>query len=233
MPATAFCCLMKLTSRPSGSTKASSQMPRSPTVPQPRRSTLVDSTTTRPAPPAANLPAFIRCQSVGKPFTAEYWCIGGTTMRFFSFTSRIENGENSINPNMVHFPHACSGLEVTISASAWGGKPNPDPPIRLCPRAMQFWDGVTTREAIGERKQQPEKSEGEEPDERSDPASAQCRAWGKQRAVPEPARIRPQGASQPQPERLGLHRRRRRDRDHDAPQPHGARRDRIPPARAQ
>jgi hypothetical protein len=33
---------------------------------------LVNSTTTRPAPPAANLPAFIRCQSVGKPFTAEY-----------------------------------------------------------------------------------------------------------------------------------------------------------------
>src|SRR5262249_44643017 len=49
-----------------GSMKASSQMPRSPMVPQPRRSTLVDSTTTRPAPPAANLPAFIRCQSVGK-----------------------------------------------------------------------------------------------------------------------------------------------------------------------
>ena len=89
--------------------KASSQMPRSPTVPQPRRSTLVDSTTTRPAPPAANLPAFIRCQSVGKPFTAEYWCIGGTTMRFFNVTSRIENGENSINPDMAHFPHACSG----------------------------------------------------------------------------------------------------------------------------
>ena len=42
MPATAFCCLMNLTRRLSGSTKASSQMPRSPTVPQPRRSTLVE-----------------------------------------------------------------------------------------------------------------------------------------------------------------------------------------------
>src|SRR5882762_5767211 len=70
-------------------------MPRSPSVPQPRRSTLVDSTTTRPAPPAANLPAFIRCQSVGNPFTAEYWCIGGTTMRLRSSTPRMLNGENS------------------------------------------------------------------------------------------------------------------------------------------
>ena len=32
---------------------ASSHKPRSPTVPQPRRSTLVDSMNTRPAPPAA------------------------------------------------------------------------------------------------------------------------------------------------------------------------------------
>jgi hypothetical protein len=30
-------------------------------------------------------------------------------MRFFNVTSRIENGENSINPDMAHFPHACSG----------------------------------------------------------------------------------------------------------------------------
>jgi hypothetical protein len=72
MPATAFCSLMKATSRRNGSTNLSSQMPRSPTVPQPRRSTLVDSTTTSPAPPAANFPAFIKCQSVGNPFTAEY-----------------------------------------------------------------------------------------------------------------------------------------------------------------
>src|SRR5437016_11824254 len=102
MPATEFCCLMNLTSRPSGSTKASSQMPRSPTVPQPRRSTLVDSTITRPAPPAANLPAFIRCQSVGNPFTAEYWCIGGTTIRLRNATSRIDSGVNSLNPDTTH-----------------------------------------------------------------------------------------------------------------------------------
>jgi hypothetical protein len=68
---------------------------------QPRRSTFVDSTTTRPAPPAANLPAFIRCQSVGKPFTAEYWCIGGTTMRLRSSTPRMVNGENSSTSRMA------------------------------------------------------------------------------------------------------------------------------------
>jgi hypothetical protein len=51
-------------------------------------------TTTRPAP-AANLPAFIRCQSVGKPFTAEYWCIGGTTLRLRSARPRMVSGENS------------------------------------------------------------------------------------------------------------------------------------------
>src|SRR5882757_4722122 len=106
MPATEFCWWMNLTRRLSGSTKASSQIPRSPTVPQPRRSTLVDSTTTRPAPPAANLPAFIRCQSVGKPFTAEYWCIGGTTMRLRSSTPRIDIGENSSISDMFAFPLA-------------------------------------------------------------------------------------------------------------------------------
>src|SRR5882757_83500 len=96
---------MNLTNRPSGSTKASSQIPRSPTVPQPRRSTLVDSTTTRPAPPAANFPAFIRCQSVGNPFTAEYWCIGGTTMRLRSSTPRMLSGENS-NTSLMADPRA-------------------------------------------------------------------------------------------------------------------------------
>src|SRR5262249_27991126 len=106
MPAIAPCCLMNLTKPCNGSTKASSQMPRSPNVPQPRRSTLVDSTTTRPAPPAANLPAFIRCQSVGKPFTAEYWCIGGTTIRLRNVTSRMENGVNSSVSDIGRFPQA-------------------------------------------------------------------------------------------------------------------------------
>jgi hypothetical protein len=60
-----------------------------------RRSTLVDSMITKPAPPAAKRPAFIRCQSVGKPRMPEYWCIGATTTRFFRVTSRIPSGVNS------------------------------------------------------------------------------------------------------------------------------------------
>ena len=60
----------------------------------------------------------------------------------------------------------------------------------------------------------------------------ECRARRQRRGIPEPARVRPQGAGQPAPERMGLHRRRRRDRNHDAPQPHGARRDRVPAAGA-
>jgi hypothetical protein len=58
------------------------------------------------------LPAFIKCQSVGKPLIAEYWCIGGTTMRFFSVTPRIVIGENSSVPDMIPSPsarHRCPG----------------------------------------------------------------------------------------------------------------------------
>src|SRR5213596_1646970 len=118
MPANEFCCLINFTSRFSGSTKTSSHMPRSPKVPQPRRSTLVDSTTTRPAPPAANLPAFIRCQSVGKPFTAEYWCIGGTTMRFFNSTPRIVIGENSSVSDISDF--LAPFLDILVRRDAGG-----------------------------------------------------------------------------------------------------------------
>jgi hypothetical protein len=61
---------------------------------------------TRPAPPAAYRPTFIRCQSVAKPLTPEYWCIGETTTRFFKRTSRIESGENSIGWDMRDAPSA-------------------------------------------------------------------------------------------------------------------------------
>jgi predicted CoA-binding protein len=44
----------------------------------------------------------MRCQSVAKPFTAEYWCIGATTTRFFNVTSRIEIGSNSNGPAMYN-----------------------------------------------------------------------------------------------------------------------------------
>ena len=52
--------------------KSSFHIPRSPTVPQPRRSTLVDSVDHQPGAAGGGRPAFMRCQSVAKPFTAEY-----------------------------------------------------------------------------------------------------------------------------------------------------------------
>ena len=41
---------------------------------------------------------------MAKPFSAEYWCIGATTTRFFSVTSRIEIGSNSIGCAMYTSP---------------------------------------------------------------------------------------------------------------------------------
>ena len=87
---------MKAAQRASGAMNLSSHRPVSPTVPQPLRATLVDSMMTRPAPPCAYLPALTRCQSVAKPSTAEYWCMGATTTRFLRRTPRISSGENSI-----------------------------------------------------------------------------------------------------------------------------------------
>src|SRR5215831_2464978 len=212
MPATAPCCLMNLTSRLSGSTKTSSQMPRSPTVPQPRRSTLVDSTITSPAPPAANLPAFIRCQSVGNPFTAEYWCIGGTTIRLRNSTPRIASGVNNskpdIKPDMAHF---------LVRSSSGHRRYRPAPPES---HAFLGWRDGSRRDRRKANNRQFSGGTDERGD--PDPAGAKRRAWCEQRAIPEPARVHPPGARQPRPERLGLHCRRRRDRNHDAPQPHGA-----------
>src|SRR5499427_2189288 len=148
MPATAFCALMKAATRFSGSMNASSQMPRSPMVPQPRRSTLVDSTITRPAPPAANLPAFIRCQSVGKPFTAEYWCIGGTTMRLRKVTPRIVKGENNENSDMAHSSRASAADDTGHDLSRIAASTCRI--VCLAPQAMQFWDGVRAPDAIRE-----------------------------------------------------------------------------------
>src|SRR5579864_7095529 len=95
MPGTAPCSRTKSASSRKWGMNASSQRPRSPIVPQPRRSTLVDSTITRPAPPTAKRPTFIKCQGVGNPCTPEYWCIGATTTRFLSVMSRSAMDENS------------------------------------------------------------------------------------------------------------------------------------------
>src|SRR3954469_23335361 len=75
---------------------ASSQMPVSPCVIRPRRSTAVASMNTMPAPPCANLPRWTRCQSVTWPSTAEYWHIGETTMRFLVLTPRKAISSNSM-----------------------------------------------------------------------------------------------------------------------------------------
>jgi hypothetical protein len=42
----------------------------------------------------------MRCQSVGKPFTAEYWCIGGTTIRLRNSTPRMVSGVNNKSPDI-------------------------------------------------------------------------------------------------------------------------------------
>src|SRR5215468_2046832 len=62
---------------------------------RPWRSTWVASTTSRPAPELANMPRWVRCQSLATPSLALYWHIGDTTMRFESVSSASLIGENS------------------------------------------------------------------------------------------------------------------------------------------
>src|SRR5690349_13394343 len=62
---------------------------------RPRSSTCVASTITSPTPDTANLPRCMRCQSVALPFSALYWHIGETTMRFASVNPRNVIGEKS------------------------------------------------------------------------------------------------------------------------------------------
>src|ERR1017187_3680975 len=63
---------------------------------RPRSSTLAASVRTKAAPPTARLPRCTRCQSLARPSSLEYWHMGDTAMRFFSVTSRILRGSNSI-----------------------------------------------------------------------------------------------------------------------------------------
>src|SRR6185437_10784878 len=111
-PATAPCALMKEAQRASAGMNASFHNPVSPTVPQPLRATFVDSMMTRPAPPWAYFPALTRCQSVAKPSTAEYWCMGATTTRFFRRTLLISSGENSIGCVIASSSPFSSGVGV-------------------------------------------------------------------------------------------------------------------------
>jgi hypothetical protein len=58
----------------------------------------------KPRPSGGELAGIHRCQSVGNPFTAQYWCIGGTTMRLRRLMPRMVIGENSSRPDIGTFP---------------------------------------------------------------------------------------------------------------------------------
>jgi hypothetical protein len=103
-----------------------------------------------------------------------------------SFTSRIENGENSINPDMT-----ISSRDILIvrryrarrRPQSW----NPTdakgtPPASHAILGWHEASGSDTRVSNNSRMKI-----GGGNHERSDPANAQCRAWGERRAVPEPA----------------------------------------------
>ena len=53
------------------------------------------------APPTARLPKCTKCQSFGNPFSAEYWHMGETTIRFFREISLSLRGENKFGVIMI------------------------------------------------------------------------------------------------------------------------------------
>src|ERR1700676_1222433 len=61
---------------------------------RPIASTWVASMQNIDAPDSASELMCVKCQSLASPFTAEYWHIGATMMRFRSFSSRSFIGEN-------------------------------------------------------------------------------------------------------------------------------------------
>ena len=48
------------------------------------------------APDSASELIWVKCQSVAEPFSAEYWHIGETMMRFGNFRPRNSIGENRL-----------------------------------------------------------------------------------------------------------------------------------------
>ena len=85
----------------------SDQIPRSPWVILPIRSTAAASVNTRPAPPVAYRPRCTMCQSPATPSLAEYWHIGEITMRFRIVTSRTVSGVNSSGWDMAGAHSTC------------------------------------------------------------------------------------------------------------------------------
>ena len=84
----------KSTIRRQASRCASFQRPVQPGEMRPSGETQVISVNTSPAPPVARAPRCTRCQSFGRPSTAEYCAIGETTMRFSSVRPRSVSGRN-------------------------------------------------------------------------------------------------------------------------------------------
>src|SRR6266850_8296262 len=96
--------------------------------------TPVASTIMSPAPEQANWPRCMRCQSVMRPCSAEYWHIGDTTMRLGSVMppSRIGvnslgsgNGDSLLIEDFSQGPRECrrAGL-VAVQAQRIGGDRN-------------------------------------------------------------------------------------------------------------
>src|SRR5665213_1970263 len=70
-------------------------MPAQPYVLRPIAWIAVSSQKMIPAPPVANFPRCTKCQSVGPPFSDEYWHIGDTTMRLRALRPRSAIGAKS------------------------------------------------------------------------------------------------------------------------------------------
>jgi hypothetical protein len=78
----------------SAASVASFHRPRQPGVIRPIGSTAVASMQNIAAPDSASVLMWVKCQSLASPFTAEYWHIGATMMRFASERPRSLIGEN-------------------------------------------------------------------------------------------------------------------------------------------
>ncbi len=78
----------------SAASVASFHRPRQPGVMRPIASTAVASMQNIAAPDSASVLMWVKCQSLASPFSAEYWHIGATMMRFSSARPRRLIGEN-------------------------------------------------------------------------------------------------------------------------------------------
>src|SRR5882757_1044675 len=80
----------------SAASVASFHSPRHPGVMRPIASTWVASMQNIAAPESASVLIWVKCQSLASPFSAEYWHIGATMMRFGRLKPRSWIGENRL-----------------------------------------------------------------------------------------------------------------------------------------